>query len=59
MELQNAVWPREVVGETDASCSCKSPKRGLLVRMGIHFGNTSCYEVNPVTGRTAYYGTML
>lgn len=85
MELQNAVWPREVVGfgakgddssirasprgslaswgsegsGIDVVPSCKNQKRGLLVRMGIHFGNASYHEVNPVTGRTDYYGTTI
>lgn len=60
--LLTADWPLEIL-ETDQCCEVTDGEgqilfRGLLVRMGIHWGSPVC-EPDIITGRMDYFGPMV
>ncbi|KAF4630471.1 hypothetical protein G7Y89_g7666 [Cudoniella acicularis] len=64
-EIQSAIWAPEVVDyiadDTSTIDLARRPprSRGLLVRMGIHYGYPSMSQKCPKTGRMDYFGTTI
>jgi adenylate cyclase len=62
--LSNTAWPPSIVAYHKGKLRFdemdqKPPYPGLTVRMGIHFGQPYGEELNPVSERVDYYGSMV
>ena len=64
VKLSDTVWPPSIVTYHEGKLRFdemdqKPPYPGLTVRMGLHFGQPYEEELNPISQRMDYYGSMV